>query len=162
MRFIPLLSVLALAGTVLAGSAPTVGGPGTVALPTITVGVRKASGIEGGAGNARLAAFVLRRSGGSLDQDLSVKFTLSGSAVNGVDYALLDETVKILAGQDRVTLVVQILDDSQIEGTESAILTVVPGAGYTIGTPDHQDVTLADNDESGGHTGGGHTTGAGK
>ena len=45
-----------------------------------------------------------------------------------------------------VTVTVQPVDDDEIEGPETVVLTVDPGAGYTVADPATAVVTIADDD----------------
>jgi hypothetical protein len=44
-------------------------------------------------------------------------------------------------------LIVTPVDDAQVEASETVVVTLAAGAGYTIGTPATATVTIADNDQ---------------
>lgn len=71
-------------------------------------------------------------------QDIVVSYTIGGTATSGTDYAPLTGTITIPAGQNSVTLTVNITDDKVIEGNETIIATVTGGTGNNLGafTPD--------------------------
>ena len=102
------------------------------------------------------AAFTFRRTGGT-NLPLTVFYSLSGTASNGVDYAALPGAVTIPAGQWTATVPVVPLDDNLVEPTESVVLTLEPpvciqvfpppeGCYYLIGRNARAVVYLYDND----------------
>lgn len=70
--------------------------------------------------------FVITR-GGPLDEDLTVDFTLGGSATNELDYAVLPSNVVIPSGETTATLDVAPLADALVEGTENVTIHITPG-----------------------------------
>jgi Ca2+-binding RTX toxin-like protein len=67
--------------------------------------------------------------------DLEVFFSLSGTAINGVDYDELPTSVIIPDGQRSVELLITAIDDALVEEDETVVLTIDPGPNYTIGRP---------------------------
>ena len=55
-------------------------------------------------------------------------------------------TVEVSAGASTVDIPVSIADDNAVEGNETILLTLTEGTGYTVGSPNAQTVTIADND----------------
>lgn len=113
----------------------------TVTDPVMTV-VATANATEGSATPGR---FTVQRSGGS--GDLLVSYYVSGgTAVAGADYSLLSGTVTIPNGSLSATIDVAALDDilSQ-EGTESVIVTLEAGEGYSVGIPTSATLSIIDN-----------------
>lgn len=89
------------------------------------------------------AVIVLRRSGGL--QPLTVGFSLTGSAVLGADYqkSVSGFTSTFLAGQREAYVEIQpVADADDGEGDETVVLTVLPGAGYTLGSTVSGTVTI--------------------
>jgi hypothetical protein len=76
--------------------------------------------------------FTLTRNGDT--NDLTVFLTISGTASNGVDYALLPTEVTFPAGTNALTLTVAPFLDYEIEGDESVNVTVISNIAYSIGT----------------------------
>jgi hypothetical protein len=72
--------------------------------------------------------------GVTVTEDVTVNYTIAGTAVSGVDYTALTGTVKILAGQNGANITVPVLDDKIIEATETVIATVTGGTSATFGT----------------------------
>jgi hypothetical protein len=81
---------------------------------------------------------------GSLDGDLVVNLSLSGSAQNGVDYQLVPATVLMPAGAGTVEIPILPYADGIPEPTEAVLLGVAAGAGYRVGSPAQATVTIED------------------
>ena len=104
-------------------------------------------------------AFTLRRTGNT-DSALTVRYSLSGSAVAG-DYILQNAinavSASIPAGAASAQLVVSPLDDADEEPVETVVLALANDADYAMGTPASATVNLYDNDvpapPPGGHAG---------
>jgi hypothetical protein len=87
--------------------------------------------------------FTLTRTG-DLTQPLTVKYALSGTAINGIDYQNLPGAVTFNAGKSTATIDVNIIDDNVFEGDKNIILLVSPtGGDVFVQTP-------ASNSSSGG------------
>ncbi len=67
--------------------------------------------------------------------DLTVNYTISGTATNGTDYASLSGSVVIPDGQTGVDVIVTPTNDTLVEGTETIILTLDSSASYGIEVP---------------------------
>ncbi|MEM8639679.1 MAG: S8 family serine peptidase [Cyanobacteria bacterium P01_G01_bin.54] len=98
-------------------------------LPTATVILAPvaANATEGGTPGQ----FVIVRAGLSLDEPLTVNYTLSGSANQGTDYSL-PATLTIPAGQESALITVQPLSDTLVESPETVTITLLDGPGYTV------------------------------
>ncbi|HKE42925.1 MAG TPA: Calx-beta domain-containing protein [Steroidobacteraceae bacterium] len=87
---------------------------------------------------------------GSTALALPITFTIGGTAINGTDYntnlptSVGSGTLTFSAGQATATLTITPLADAIVEGSETAIITVVDGADYDVGTPGNATVTIAD------------------
>jgi hypothetical protein len=84
---------------------------------------------------------------GSTAAALTVSYSVGGTASNGADYAPLSGTVVIPAGSATAPIVVTPVDDASVEGSETVVVTLTAGTGYTLGTPKTATVTIADNDK---------------
>ena len=73
--------------------------------------------------------------------NLAVRYAVSGTASNGVDYTNLSGTVNFVPGMDSTNILISPLADYQIEGTETVILTLIPD-------PTNQDGYVIDSDAS--------------
>jgi subtilisin family serine protease/Ca2+-binding RTX toxin-like protein len=83
---------------------------------------------------------------GPTTSSLTVNVALSGTATNGTDYTIIPTTVTFAAGSSTAVVNLSVTDDTLVEGTETAILTVTSGTGYTVGTVASATVNIADND----------------
>src|SRR5439155_1645047 len=121
----------------LAGSAPP-----PPEKPTVTVSATDAQAAEQGPDRG---TFTISRAGDT-SSDLSVNYTLGGTAQNGRDYEQLGNSVTIAAGASSTTVTVRPIDDGEIEGDESVTLTISESAAYNVGSLSNATLTIADND----------------
>ena len=70
----------------------------------------------------------------------------AGGAFGRCDYATTVETVAFLAGETSKNVVVPIINDSFMEGSETFGLALSNATGATLGTPSTATVTIDDND----------------
>jgi gliding motility-associated-like protein/uncharacterized repeat protein (TIGR01451 family) len=86
------------------------------------------------------------------EEDITVSYTMSGTAIAGTDYTALSGTVVIPAGQSSITVPVTVSDDDLIEAAETAIITLTGAQSasitYTIGANNAATVNIADNDNT--------------
>jgi hypothetical protein len=74
---------------------------------------------------------------------LTVSYSMSGSATNGVDYSPLSGSATILDGQSNVDVVVSALWNPAVTNDQQAVLTLSTGSGlYAIGSPNAATVTI--------------------
>ncbi|MDE0081051.1 MAG: spondin domain-containing protein [Gammaproteobacteria bacterium] len=88
------------------------------------------------------------------DAELTLRYTLSGTATGGSDYTIAgvtgsSGTVTVSSGQTDVSVPVAITDDNAEEGAETVVLTLTAGDGYTVGSPAAHTLTITDNDPTG-------------
>jgi len=89
---------------------------------------------------------------GPTNLDLTVFYSVHGTASNGVDYAEIGNWATIPAGRHSAKIVIVPINDQQVEGTETVALklepdpTLGPVARYEIGRPDKAAVIIADDD----------------
>lgn len=129
----------------------------TNATPVVTIQALDAHAAEenGSSGNPNPATFRVRRAG-SLDSELKVYYSISGTASNSVDYATLPGTLTIPAGAKSADIMLTPIDDKIEEPTETVVLKLEPppsatsqniaAASYLIGKPDKAAATIEDND----------------
>ncbi|AKV67086.1 Alkaline phosphatase [Microcystis panniformis FACHB-1757] len=147
------------AGTIAGGWSLLIG-TGT-ATPVVTVAATDAVAGE----PANNGQYTLTRTG-STTSALTVNIAMSGTATNGKDYTTIPTTVTFLAGSSTAVVNLNVIDDTLVEGTETATLTVLAGSGYTPGSLDNKSgsatasqgnvtpsssatVSIADNDTGG-------------
>jgi parallel beta-helix repeat protein len=125
-----------------------------------TVGVTASDNeaAESGLTPSDTGSFTISRSGGSNASDLVVNFTMSGPAVRGKDYTLLfndgeagstlliGNSITIPAGQDSVVVTLSPIDDSLVEPSEAAVLTLSANAALYTLDPDAKTATVVIDD----------------
>ena len=95
---------------------------------------------------------------GDLSVPVEVSYRLGGNAVNGRDYTRVGRSFVFEAGEASVDLVIEPIDDSQVEGTESVEVVLVrpfciaifppPPACYDLGEAAAATVRINDNDRA--------------
>ena len=110
--------------------------------PTVSLVVVDPTASEPGMDTAQFKVVCLPAAASAL----TVSYTLSGKAQNGIDYALLPGSVVIPAGAtSSPPILIMPKDDKLVEGTESVILTLRVGSSYQLGKVS-QSINLLDND----------------
>ena len=100
------------------------------------------------------AAFKVQRSGG-VDLPLTVNYSISGTASNGVDYESLSGVVTIPAGERTAKIMINPMDDLLPEPLETVVvallapltLSTAPLPGYVVGFPRSAAAVIVDNDQ---------------
>ena len=119
------------------------------ALPAVSVVAGSPNASEAG---PVAGSFTLTRSGATTGA-LAVKLTWSGSATFSSDYTLSMSgatlsadrlTLTFAAGSASATITVTPVADSVVESSETVVLTVASGTGYSVGSPASATVTIAD------------------
>jgi len=87
--------------------------------------------------------FTISRTGATTNS-LTVKYAMTGSASNGVDYTALTGLVIIPVGATNVIVAVISIPDVLPEGPETVVLTIQSDPAYTVGSSNSAAVTLAD------------------
>jgi hypothetical protein len=85
------------------------------------------------------------REAAPIEKPLTVYFTMSGTATNGVDYANVGTSITFAAGSPTATVLIKPVADALTEGTETVVLTLAakPGA-YTISDYKSDQATITD------------------
>ncbi len=78
---------------------------------------------------------------------IRLRYSVSGMARAGADYAALSGTVSVSGGATSVNIPVAIIDDGDDEGAEAVVLTLASGSGYVVGSPNVHMLTITDNDD---------------
>ena len=78
--------------------------------------------------------------------DITLAYTVDGTATSGSDYTVLSGTLSVLAGATTATIPVTVIDDSVHESSETVVLTLVDSAGYQAGIPGTHTLTITAND----------------
>jgi hypothetical protein len=112
--------------------------------PVVNVATTDCFAVEPSSTNtANPAAFLLLRSGPT-NSSLTVRYSLSGVAQNGVDYERLNGSAVIAAGRSSVVVSVVPLADSIREGMETVVLQIDAQADYVIGRQGRAVAVIAD------------------
>ncbi len=89
----------------------------------------------------------------TVTEPVTVNYTISGTAINGTDYATITNSVVIPAGQSTVVVPVTVTDDGLVEADETVILTVNSGISTSFSfaastTAGSGTVNITDNDNT--------------
>ena len=83
-------------------------------------------------------------------EDLTIRYSIAagpGAATSPVDYTIANSgTVTARRGTSRVEIPISIKDDSLNEATETIMLSLTGGTGYSLGSPRSFTLTITDND----------------
>lgn len=116
---------------------------------------------SGNEGDATIDVTIVRSFGAAGIVTVDVG-SADGSAVGGMDFNVVSETLQYQEGDRSAVFSIALLEDQEDEGNETFTLTLTnPGGGALLGNPQTVTVTIADNDgdTGGGDTGGGDTGG---
>ena len=86
--------------------------------------------------------FTVTRSGGL--NAITVPLTVGGTAQAGVDYVALPSSVTLGLGVNTVTLNVTPIADAVLEGTESVVVSLATGAGFSLAAVKGATVLISD------------------
>ncbi len=78
---------------------------------------------------------------------LTVFFTLSGQAANGVDYDNVDNSIVIPDGESSFSLFIVPNPDGQVEGDETVVLTLNNDNSYLVGPNSRATILITDEPE---------------
>ena len=78
--------------------------------------------------------------------DVTLSYTVTGTASSGEDYASLSGSVQVLAQATSVDIPLEIMDDALAEGDETVVLRLNSGTGYTAGLPDEHLFVIRGDD----------------
>ena len=95
-------------------------------------------------GGSGTATFTLSRLGESTDA-VTVNYRISGTALNGLDYTELSGSATILAGAPSTVVTVSPVNDSEFEGRETVVLSLIDG-DYALGEPTSATAYIGDSD----------------
>ncbi|MBL7794274.1 MAG: hypothetical protein JNK77_18225, partial [Saprospiraceae bacterium] len=113
--------------------------------PEVTISVSPASVMEDGPTNL---TYTIARTGNA-ECDLSVSFTVGGTATSGTDYpAIAASPITIPAGSATTTIVVNPNTDNTVEPDETIIITLTDGALYDLGTSLMATGTITNDDNT--------------
>ncbi|KQM69470.1 hypothetical protein ASE74_05645 [Pedobacter sp. Leaf216] len=129
--------------TIANGTAPVTITDNDSSVATITAGT---NGSENGPVNGTFTVTLSNPA----STDTQLAYTLAGSAIEGSDYTtIVTKTITIPAGQTTGTIMIPVLPDAIVEGTETVIATLVTSGNPLVSlsnTP--ATITIADNTEA--------------
>jgi subtilisin family serine protease/subtilase family serine protease len=108
----------------------------------ITVSASTPQATEAGSANG---AFTFSRTGDT-SLALTIYYKVEGTAVASTDYEALPGQVTIDSGSPSVAVAVVPHDDSEYEGNETVVVTVLADGGYNLGLPLSATVTIVSDD----------------
>ncbi|MFC3197059.1 Calx-beta domain-containing protein, partial [Parapedobacter deserti] len=90
--------------------------------------------------------------GATSTEDITVNYTVAGTATADADYTAITGAVVIPAGQNGVTVPVVVLDDNIIETDETVVMTITGGSSasftFTAGASGEATVIITDDDNT--------------
>lgn len=113
--------------------------------PTATIVATDPTATEAGTTTGTFTVTLDEASSGTT----TINYTVGGSATPTDDYIALSGSVDITDTNTTGTITVTPVDDSIIEGTETVIVTLAPGTGYVVGSPDNATVSITSDDTGG-------------
>jgi hypothetical protein len=104
--------------------------------------------IDGAAAEAGRDPATIRftRSGGDLTSPLTVAYTVGGMGTPDADYDRLTGSLTFAAGASTADVVIRPIDDAAVEPSESVVVTLTSGPGYTAGAVTRAEVTITSDD----------------
>ena len=81
----------------------------------------------------------------TFESDLTLNYTVGGTASSGTDYAALPGSVRVPRGASSVTIPVAPVDDGASESDETVVLTLAGGTNYSVGSGNRHTVTVVDD-----------------
>ena len=114
-------------------------------LSTINVTATDATATESG---VTTGTFTITSTSAAPVGGLSIHYTLSGTATDGIDYTIDASPAVITTGNTSVDITVTPIDDADIEPNETVILTLSASPNYTIGLNSQATVTIISDDTS--------------
>ncbi|SDT09858.1 gliding motility-associated C-terminal domain-containing protein [Maribacter dokdonensis] len=144
--------------TLVNGTGYTVGGPSnaTVVIASEDTNVAEITASDGTAAESNNAVspgeFTIGLSvPNNTGTTMTINYTIAGTAGNGTDYTAINaNAVNIPNGQQSVEIDISPINDAIQEGTETVIITLQNGTGYSLGSVATQSATveIEDNDQA--------------
>ena len=80
----------------------------------------------------------------TVSQDLTVNYSMSGTATKDTDYFVIGTQAVIKAGRSSVAVTLKARYDNLTEATETATMTLQPGTGYKLGRNTEATLSILD------------------
>ncbi|WP_108808430.1 gliding motility-associated C-terminal domain-containing protein [Aquimarina spinulae] len=114
-------------------------------IPTVNLSVSANTGTE----TAGTVITVTATSSMAVVGDQTIDIDVAGAGITPSDFALSNSTITIPDGMTAGTVTFTIVDDIDIEGTETAIVTISnPSTGIALGRTTTQNIVIIDNDSA--------------
>ena len=110
--------------------------------PNVSISATDPSASEAGLATG---TYTVTRTGATTSA-LVVNYTVSGTATSGADFAALAGSVTIPVSSSSAAITLSPLDDTLVEGSETAIVTLTAAPAYAITGSGNATVTIADDD----------------
>ena len=110
-------------------------------LPTISLEITDGQAAELGLDSATIE---FSRSG-KTDQALTVNYSLSGTAISGLDYQGLPDSITIPAGETSISATINPIGDLEIEDDETIEITILESDEYLLSEFNFVSVTILNN-----------------
>jgi uncharacterized protein len=112
-------------------------------LPSINLSVSSPTGTEA----AATVITVTATASSAVTGSQTIALGVSGTNITAGDYTLSNPTITIPNGQTTGSVTFTVVDDTLLEGSETAVLTISnPSAGIALGGTTTQNITIADNE----------------
>ncbi len=118
---------------------------GAAANPTVNLSVNTNSTTEAAATQVTVTA----TASAAVTGNQTVSLSVTGTGITAGDYSLSNNTITILNGSTVGSVTFTVVNDLDLEPTETATLTIAsPSSGISIGATSSQNITITDNDVS--------------
>jgi hypothetical protein len=91
-----------------------------------------------------LGGFTFSRSG-TTNTPVTIRYAISGTAINGVDCSTISNAIVIPAGSPNATLPIVPLHTGKVQGPVTLTLTLLSDPGFQLATPTNATVTIDDD-----------------
>ncbi len=110
--------------------------------PTVSISADQTNASEAELTNGRF----LIKLDTSINKNITVYFSISGLAKNGLDYKKIKKKVVIPAGQTSAYVTIETINDTKIEITEKVKLTLSKAPAYKLGNSKSASIEITDDD----------------
>jgi predicted extracellular nuclease len=115
--------------------------------PTVNLSVSSNAGTEAGT----TVITVTATASATVTSDQTVTLGVTGTGITAGDFTLSNSIITIPAGSTTGAVTFTVVDDTLVEGTETAVLAIsTPSAGITLGATVSQNIVITDNEIASG------------
>jgi hypothetical protein len=90
-------------------------------------------------------SFLFTRSGGDLAAGLPIQLSVSGTAINDVDYRFISSSATLPSNQPSAILLLEPILDQLIEGPETVRLTLIGNSNFLVGQSPSAEIVILDD-----------------